>query len=48
MKFNLRTLLLLILVSIQSLVVAGCANTGRGLKNDTKRNLDKVEDAVDR
>jgi predicted small secreted protein len=48
MKLTTRTLLVLILIGVQSLVVAGCANTGRGIKADTKRNVDKVEDAVDR
>jgi predicted small secreted protein len=48
MNFNPRTLILIVLVAVQSLIVAGCANTGRGLKRDTERNLDKVEDAVDR
>jgi predicted small secreted protein len=48
MNFNSRTLLILVLIGLQSLIVAGCANTGRGIKADTKRNLDKVEDAVDR
>jgi predicted small secreted protein len=43
MKLTPRTLLLLILVGLQSLIVAGCANTGRGLKADAEHNADKVE-----
>jgi predicted small secreted protein len=42
MNFNPRTLLLLVLIALQSLIVAGCANTGRGIKADTHRNLEKL------
>jgi predicted small secreted protein len=48
MKFNSRTLTLLILIGLQSLIVAGCANTGRGIKADTERNVQKVKNEIDR
>ncbi len=41
-----RRLLLVLLLAIESVVITGCANTGRGLKADAKHNADKVEDAV--
>lgn len=47
MKSNPRTLLLLILIGLQSLIVAGCANTGRGLKADAEHNADKIENELD-
>lgn len=47
MKLNPRTLILLILVGLQSLIVAGCANTGRGLKADAKHNANKIENELD-
>ena len=43
MKLNSRSLLLLVLFGLQSLIITGCANTGRGLKADAKHNADKVE-----
>lgn len=47
MKLKPRTLLL-ILIGLQALFVAGCANTGRGLKADAKHNADKVEAEIKR
>jgi predicted small secreted protein len=47
MKFTPRTLLLLVLIGLQSLIIAGCANTGRGIKRDTERNIDKVKNELD-
>lgn len=47
MKLNPRIVLLLTLIGLQSLIIAGCANTGRGLKADAKHNADKIEDELD-
>lgn len=47
MKSNPRTLLLLVLIGLQSLIVAGCANTGRGLRADAEHNADKVKAELD-
>lgn len=46
MKFTPRTILLVVLLAIESLVITGCANTGRGIKRDTEHNLDKVQDEL--
>ena len=46
MNFSTRRFLLVLLLAIESVVITGCANTGRGIKADAKHNADKVEDAV--
>jgi predicted small secreted protein len=46
MNSTLRHLLLLVLLGLESLVITGCANTGRGMKADYQHNEDKVENAV--
>ena len=43
MNFSPRTVLLVVLLAIESLIITGCANTGRGLKADFHHNEDKVE-----
>ena len=47
MKLTPRTLLVVVLIGLHSLLVAGCANTGRGLKADAKHNADKVKSELD-
>lgn len=47
MKLTPRTLLVFVLIGLHSLLVAGCANTGRGLKADAKHNADKVKSELD-
>lgn len=43
MNSSFRRFLLVALLAIESVLIVGCANTGRGLKRDTQHNLDKVE-----
>lgn len=46
MNPKLRTIVFLLFLTVETLIAAGCANTGRGLQKDYQRNEDKVEDAV--
>jgi predicted small secreted protein len=46
MNSQLRTLLLVLLLGLETLIVTGCANTGRGIQKDYQRNEDKVENAI--
>jgi predicted small secreted protein len=41
-----RRFLLVILLALESVIITGCANTGRGIKADAKHDANKVEDAV--
>jgi predicted small secreted protein len=43
---SIRTLLLLALLGIASLVATGCANTAHGISKDYHHAEDKVENAV--
>ena len=46
MNSSTRRLLLVLLLAIESVIITGCANTGRGIKADAKHDADKVEDAI--
>ena len=48
MNSHIRSLLLVLLLGLETLIVTGCANTARGVKADYHRNEDKVENAVKR
>jgi predicted small secreted protein len=48
MNPHIRSLLLVLLLALETLIVTGCANTARGIKSDYHHNEDKVEDAVKR
>jgi predicted small secreted protein len=46
MNSSYRRLLLLVILGLESLIITGCANTGRGLKADYQHNEDKVENEI--
>ena len=48
MNSHIRSLLLVVLLGLETLIVTGCASTARGIKSDYHHNEDKVEDAVKR
>jgi hypothetical protein len=46
MNSTLRTFLLLVLLSLESMITFGCSSTAHGISKDYHRNEDKVENAL--